>query len=192
MDEQEEQAIDASTIDTEEEDVAEDNDDPVDEQPDEMQPEAAPAAETAQIDPDADVDVDLDEIDEETKERWIEELIFQDQVTDERTMANGRVTVTLSINSGQDSLDISKEVQDLIDDDNDVSPQYVNTSLAIAQAAHAIESVNGKVPGGNDIKQKIDWLKSKSGIFIDEILRLYQEFEAELQALLQEDGIKKS
>ncbi len=137
-------------------------------------------------------EVNLEELPDEKKERWVEELILGDEVVDTRELAGGKIELELAINTGQDSLDITKQVEKILDNDENPTPRYFQTAMALINAAHAIKTVNGKVPGGEGTEAKFEWLKGRSAILTDEILREYQMFEAEITALLREEGIKKS
>lgn len=132
--------------------------------------------------------VNLDEIEDEKLDRWIEELLFGEPIQDSREIAGGRVELQLSINTGEENMKVSMKVREEMQDKEQATNQYVSTFIAIVQAAHAIEKVNGDRIGDDSLDAKIKWLRDKPAIFTDQILEEYEKFEAEVATLLSEEA----
>lgn len=141
-------------------------------------------------------DISLDDIPEAVQSQWIEQMLFEEQVTDEREIAGGEIPIVLKISTGESDVEIFELVREYIEDVQDktqdaYSDSEINTMVSIAHCALAVVEIKGEKPGGSSPMRRFKWFNKKPIPLINRILKEYQRFEYELSLVLdQEDGIK--
>lgn len=136
-------------------------------------------------------DIEIEDIPQEKQDEWIKQLIFKDKVVDERTMADGDITVKLSISTGEGTVNAFDTVKDYIDEytdkeEEDYTNSEIQTLISVSHCAQILEEINDEKPGGENIMKRFMWLNKKPVLFVNKILQEYQKFEYELNLVLSE------
>lgn len=154
------------------------------------QPQAEPAMNDTQIyGQDVDPEEMLEDVPEKKQEKWIDQLVFEGEITEQCEMAGGKIQATFRVRSGDDSLELAEIPKEVQGEDPQATIQYVNTRMSLRRLALVTLKVNGESIG-TTVDEREEYFRERPSVFANRLHEEYNDLEMKITAVLQAGDIK--
>lgn len=131
----------------------------------------------------------LEDVDEETRDKWMDQLVLEGEIVHQEEIADGRITATFKVRSGDDSLDLAEVPREVQDEDPEATIQYINTKMSLRRLALVTMKVNDESIGSTPDERE-QWFRDRPGPFANRLLEAYNDLEMKISAVLRAGDIK--